>query len=213
MHTVSVVIPAYNSERFLGEAVLSALSQDCPTEVIVVDDGSTDATAEIAQALPVRYLHQEHSGQGQARNLGAKAAQGEFLAFLDSDDLWPQGKLRKQTEALIEAPTVDMAFGHAQQFTQQGPVGDPLPAQLPGTMLIRRLCWAATPGFDPQWRVGEFIDWYIRAKERGFIDLMLPEVVLHRRLHGNNLGSSKQGREDYIRILKQALDRRRASGE
>lgn len=211
MSFVSVIIPAYNAERFLGEAIQNALNQQVPLEVIVVNDGSTDATADVAKKFPVTYLYQENGGQASARNLGAWNSQGDFIAFLDSDDLWPATKLEVQMKFLQDNPEVDMVFGHAQQF-RDGVYDLPLPAKLASTMLVRRDSWNKTPGFDPQWRVGEFVDWCLHAEELGLKSHMLSDTVLFRRLHGANLGSSVAGRDSYVKILKMSLDRRRSSG-
>lgn len=220
MSLVSVVIPAYNSESFLQSAIESVLNQTYPSiEVIVVDDGSTDMTSDVVHSfssdLPIRYLRQEHSGQSAARNLGAQESQGEFLGFLDSDDMWTFDKIQLQVDALRASPDLDMVFGQARQFREDAQcfIGAPTPAQLPGTMLIRRSSWLKTSGFDPVWRVGEFIDWYLKATDSGLRGDMVQRHVLSRRLHGGNLGSSGQGREDYVRILKASLDRRRAAAK
>lgn len=218
MSLVSAVIPAYNSERFLQSAIESALNQTYPSiEVVVVDDGSTDMTEDVVRSfnedLPIRYICQEHSGQSVARNLGAQESQGDFIGFLDSDDLWTPDKIQLQVEALQASPDLDMVFGQARQFREDAQcfIGAPTPAQLPGTMLIRRSSWLRTPGFDPVWRVGEFIDWFLKATESGLKSDMVQRHILSRRLHGGNLGSSGHGREDYVRILKASLDRRRAT--
>lgn len=101
--TVSVVIPAYNAARFLRETLQSVLAQtSAPLEVLVVDDGSTDDTARIAQSFgpPVRCLNQENQGLSRARNAGIRAARGDWIALLDADDLWLPRKLERQIERL-----------------------------------------------------------------------------------------------------------------
>lgn len=211
MISVSVVIPAHNSELFIGAAVRSALAQDLrPLEVIVVDDGSSDGTVEEISELPVRLVPLRHGGQAAARNEGVRVSRGEAIAFLDSDDLWDPGKLRWQSALLEANPDVGIAFGQAAQF--RGSVetcGPPKEAELPGTSLIRRSTWEAVGGLDPSLRVGEFVDWRIRASEAGVCSVYCPRVALYRRLHAGNLGRSTAGREDYVKVLKAALDRRR----
>ena len=87
---VTVIVAAYNCERFLSQALESVFSQDYdPFEVVFVDDGSTDGTAEIAQSFPVRCIHQENQGLPAARNAALRVARGEFVAFADDDDLLP----------------------------------------------------------------------------------------------------------------------------
>src|SRR4051812_7319537 len=105
---VSVVIPAFNAERFLGEALASVSAQTyAPVETIVVDDGSSDGTAEVARAHPeVALIEQENSGPAAARNRGFAASRGEFIAFHDSDDLMTPDKLAVQVSHMLENPGV-----------------------------------------------------------------------------------------------------------
>lgn len=112
---ISVVIPAYNAERFIRRAVDGVLRQTCPAqEIIVVDDGSTDGTAEVVRQFgaKVRYLHQANAGVSVARNTGIQAAQGEWIAFLDADDEWYPEKLRLQTELLQRHPDLAWVAGN-----------------------------------------------------------------------------------------------------
>ena len=111
---VSVVIPAYNSAPCIRDAVESALGQGYgDMEVIVVDDGSTDGTkealADLAGAGKVVYIYQENRGAGAARNAGVRVSGGEYIAFLDSDDLWLEGKIEKQV-AFMESRGLDAVF-------------------------------------------------------------------------------------------------------
>ncbi len=223
---VSVIIPVYNGERYLGEAIASALGQTYPPlEVIVVDDGSTDGSAAIAQGCgsPVRYDHQSHrpsGGAAAARNRGAELARGELLAFLDADDVWLPDKLARQVAAIRDDVERTMVFGHVRQFISpelEESVKaaivcppDPAPGLAPGALLIARATFLATGLFDPGWGVGEFIDWYLRAVERGLKTVMLADVVMLRRLHRTNQGIlQRDARLDYVRIVKAARDRRR----
>ena len=219
---VSVVIPVYNGERYLAEAIRSVLQQTYPPhEVIVADDGSTDRSGEIAQGFgpPVRYDYRPHrpvGGAAAARNRGAELAEGELLAFLDADNLWLPHKLAQQLEAIHGDN--DMVFGQVRQFISpdveesvhiEYPV-EPVPGLAPITLLMGRATFLATGLFDPHWEVGEFIDWYVRAGERGLKTVMLPEVVALRRLHRANQGILKRDmRAEYVRIVKAARDRRR----
>ena len=116
---ISVIVPAYNAERYLGQALTSIQNQTLlPMEVIVVDDGSTDATAQIAEthSIQPRTIRQSNSGAAAARNLGVQEAQAEWIAFLDADDLWEPGKLESQQNALLNDKNMQMAFGHVDQF-------------------------------------------------------------------------------------------------
>ena len=116
---ISVVIPVYNGERYIGEAIKSVLAQKHrPLEIIVIDDGSTDGTAKIIQQFgdPVQYHYQPNAGLGATRNAGATIAKGEFLAFLDADDLWVSNKLQLQLQQFEEDSSLEISFGNVSQF-------------------------------------------------------------------------------------------------
>lgn len=225
---VSVIIPVYNYDRYLGEAVESALSQTYQhLEVIVVDDGSTDRSGEVARSFAgrgLRYFHQAHAGIGPARNKGVELAQGDFIAFLDADDRWPLEKIERQLRAFETDPALEMVFGQALQL-QNGPewesgvnnkaleVAGMVPGMVPGTMLIKREAFSRVGKFQGDWKVGEFIDWYARAVELQIRSLVLPELLLWRRIHDSNQGvRERQSVTDYARVLKAKLDRKRAEG-
>ena len=223
---VSVIIPVYNYDRYLGEAIESVLGQTHPhLEVIVVDDGSTDRSSEVAKGFAdrgVRYCHQLHAGIGPARNTGVELAQGEFLAFLDADDGWPPEKIEQQLNAFDSDPALEMVFGQALQL-QNGPeweaavndykpsVAGMVPGMVPGTMLIKRNAFFRVGLFKGDLKVGEFIDWYARAVELQVRSLVMADLFLWRRIHGSNQGvRERQSVNDYARVLKAKLDRKRA---
>jgi glycosyltransferase involved in cell wall biosynthesis len=226
---VSVIIPVYNYDRYLGEAIESVLSQTYRRlEVIVVDDGSTDQSGEVARrfdGMGVRYCHQDHAGIGPARNSGVELAQGEFIAFLDADDRWPEEKTERQLRAFESDPALEMCFGQAVQL-QNGleweaavkekklPAAGLVPGMVPGTMLIKRAAFFRVGKFQGDWKVGEFIDWYARAVELQIRSVVLPELFLWRRIHDSNQGvRERQSVSDYARVLKAKLDRKRMMGK
>lgn len=216
---VSVVIPVRNGARYLSAAIESVWAQTAPPqEVIVVDDGSHDETPDVIrrQTRPgLRPIRQSRAGAAAARNRGAAAAEGEFLAFLDADDLWAADKLALQLEAFMRTPQTDMVFGHIQEFVTQeidgcGSAVRRLPGYTATTMLIRRESFARTGGFDNRWSVGEFIDWYARARESGLRGVMLSETVTLRRIHPGNQGRLKRNDAvQYAHVIRAALERRR----
>lgn len=223
---ISVIIPVYNCERYLAEAVESVLAQTYrPIEVIVVDDGSTDGSADIAKRFgsSVRYTLQPHSGAGAARNRGIAVARGSFLAFLDSDDLWVEDKLTRQMAAFERHPDVDIVSGHVRQFhspelsehiMEKIRCPDALiPGYVVGAMLIKRDAFSRVGPFETNWQVGEVMSWYLRATELELRIMMLPVCVYMRRLHENNKGITKrQFITQRVQILKASLDRRRKMG-
>ncbi len=223
---VSAIIPVYNGETFLAEALASVAAQSLTElEIIVVDDGSTDRTRDMAQAFGdprLRYFRQANAGASVARNHGVEVCRGEMLAFLDADDLWTPDKLRLQM-ASLERGDGDMIFGNVEEFaspavTLPGASAVTLPGAsavtLPGasavTLLMRRTAFERVGRFNADLRIGEFIDWYARAIDIGMKPAMLPQVLTRRRLHAHNQGRHNRSRMvEYARVMKLVLDRRR----
>jgi glycosyltransferase involved in cell wall biosynthesis len=214
MSCVSVIIPAYNAGRFLAQAIDSILAQTrMPDEVIVINDGSTDNTLAVAQAYAPRVsvLSQPNGGISVARNAGVAASTGTLLAFQDADDVADPQRLALQVAAFEADPALDLVFAHIIQF--RGSVTEPQqPGCIPGMAMVRRSAFDRVGPFDKDVKLAEFLDWYARAREQGLNERMLPEVLLRRRLHDDNIGVRDvhlQG--NYARILKASLDRRRAA--
>lgn len=221
MTLVSVVIPVFNTERFVREAIQSALDQQhASLEVIVVDDGSTDGGPDIVASFGDRVLAvaQPHAGIGAARNTGVAHASGEFLTFLDADDLWTPARLTRSLAVLTAADPPDIVLGMVEQFrdTPRGTrarVGELAKGYLAGAMLISRATFLRVGPFATDVRAGEFIDWYARATELGLRTRLLDEVVLRRRLHdANTARTSGAANQDLPSVLRAALQRRRAAG-
>jgi len=186
MPAVSVIIPAYNQGHYLGAAVRSVLSQTWPDyEAIIVDDGSTDNTPEVAGAFTdprIRYIRQENRGLSGARNTGIRHASGELISFLDSDDLFLPEKLTLLIEALRARPDLGMVAGQAIIIDEHGrPTGRSFTAPLPedgaqlliwnplhvGSVLARRE-WIDRAGlFDETLRSYEDWDMWLRLARAG----------------------------------------------
>ncbi len=220
---VSVIIPVYNSELYLEESIQSVLAQTYqPLEILIINDGSTDGSESVAMkfAQQTIYLYQSNQGAAAARNRGIKKSSGEFLAFLDADDLWESDKIAKQMDILEQEADLDMVFGNVFQFISEDTksvsrarldeADQILPGYVPGTILIRKKAFLKVGLFSTAWKVGEFIDWYLKAMETGLNPVMLPDIVMRRRIHSSNLGIRlKDMRNDYVKIIKASLDRRR----
>jgi glycosyltransferase involved in cell wall biosynthesis len=221
---ISVIIPVYNCDRYLGEAIESILSQTYrPLEILIIDDGSTDKSAEIAKSFipSVKYYYQPNSGScSSPLNYGIKLSQGDFLAFLDSDDLWLKDKLMIQSQCFAENPHLDIVFGHVKQFIS--PELDSairqrfeIPKEIiqgihRGTMLIKKQSFLSVGYFDSHWQRVEFIDWYIRAKSLNLEMMVIPDILFKRRIHQNNIGIIKKDRQsEYVQVIKQALNKKR----
>lgn len=219
---ISCVLPVFNGERYLEEALQSVFAQTYrPIQVVVVDDGSTDSTAEIAAAHGdrVEVIRQPNAGPSPATNRGVEAARGELVAFLDADDRWPPQKLALQEEHLAAHPDTAAVFAHARNFWVPElreeeirfaghRITLPLPAYTRGTMMTRRSAFDTVGGFDPRMAHGEIQDWVLRARRVGHRVDLLPDTLLERRLHPGNRSRNKQrdSREEFLRLIKRRLD-------
>lgn len=224
---ISVIIPVYNAEAYLAAAIDSVLAQAYePLEIILVDDGSTDNSAGVARQFgdKVRYHFQATGNAAAARNAGVKMSEGVLLTFLDADDRWTENKLCRQLETLEGDPDLDMVIGHVRQFHSPelpeeikqhiGMTADVMPGKHVGAMMIRRESFFKVGYFATDWKLGEFLDWYARAAESGLKRVMLPDIVMERRLHKTSQGTyNRQHRVDYLHILKASLDRRRKTND
>lgn len=221
--SLSVIMAAHNAETFLAEAIQSILNQALlPLEVIVVDNLSSDRTAEIATSFgnPVRCLSCDRKGPSQARNHALPHARGEWLSFLDADDLWSENTLKWLFNAAANDPEAEYVYGQTQNFLNSPDTTggfnaeEPLHAELPGAMIIKRRAFDRVGPFNEAYQLGCVIEWGFRLREAGLRSVAIPEVVLHRRIHGSN--QCKQEQDDkavYARIVKEALDRRRQAGK
>jgi glycosyltransferase involved in cell wall biosynthesis len=219
---VTAVIAFFDSERYLAEAVDSVLAQThAPIELILVDDGSSDRSPEIARSYspPARYLRRENGGPAAARNTGLAQASGSFVAFLDSDNRWLPRAIELQLAAFADDPALDVVFAQAREFVSAELDPSTLPARPPrdgttgvlvSSMLARRSVFDCVGLFDERLRVGEWVDWYARLHDSGCRVEVLPHVTVERRIHAENNTVVRwdDGRE-YAQVLKAALDRRR----
>lgn len=234
---VSVVVPTFNCARFANEAISSVLAQDYPNlELIVVDDGSTDGTLERLprQEARVQILRQENAGPAAARNRGAAAARGEFLAFLDCDDVWLPGKLAAQVQHLLHHPEVGLVHGLVRDwypdktgayppFSNFTSPNDPVtlvagdsgwvyPEILldfvlcTSTVVLRRELFERVGGFDESYRIGEDYDLWLRlARITPFHKLDMP-CTLYRK-HGANVTSRPPEQNYAYRALTSTIAR------
>ena len=216
---LSVVIPVLNSEKTIADAVNSALEQrSVNVEVIVVDAGSTDQTATIVKSIDdprVRIF----SGNGlllagAARNIGVVAAKYSWLSFLDADDLWPYCRSEHLLEVISDA-ACEIAVGHSLTFSDeappdlsiQAPLDNSLRGPLAGSVLLSKQLFLRIGFFDSDLRVGEFIDWFARARSLGVREVPSANVVLFRRKHSANTSQKRRG-EYASSVLKITLAHR-----
>lgn len=224
---VSVIIPVYNGQPFLSDAIASVVEQDYrPLEVIVIDDGSTDSTAQIAQRFPeVRYFYQSNQGHGSAKNTGIEKSRGEFLAFLDADDWWTPNKVSIQVGFLQAHSQVGYVLSHMKMILEPGVqipswvrpefLHQPVRAYIPSSFMVRRAILNQVGVFDPGYTAGNDSDWFLRAQDVGIQRTLLPDVLLFRRIHEKNDSSlrTKVLREDLLRLIRASVHRKRQADE
>jgi glycosyltransferase involved in cell wall biosynthesis len=219
---ISAIITTFNRRELLQEALASVRAQSRPPdEIIIIDDGSTDGTDASCSREGLLYHWQENAGTSAARNRGWQLASGDWIAYLDSDDFWESEKLARQEAAVLADPTLEAIFGHAINFsdeadtnlfdTQKHRLGVPTPAWLPGAALVPRSLLEHMGGFDTSFKTAEVVDWIMRLRERSTKMLMLPDIVMRRRLHrGNKQLESEIGRRENFALLRRWQGRRLA---
>jgi glycosyltransferase involved in cell wall biosynthesis len=208
-YRISCVIPVYNGERFLAEALDSVLAQTRPPEeIVVVDDGSTDDTPRVAAryAGQVHYLRQDNRGHAAARNRGIEATSGELVAFLDADDLWHPDKLARQAERFEARADLDISstlirnFWVAELQAEQSSLRDhfltrDMPGYMPSAVTVRRSAFRRLGGFDETMKHKALIEWLARAARAAAVMECLPAVLTFRRIHESNMSRTKANRD------------------
>lgn len=228
----SVIIPTCNRAAFLAQALESALEQSYPAaQIIVIDDGSSDNTRQILRKFErqVQVIRQPSRGIGAARNRGMDAAEGDYLAFLDDDDLWQPNKLERQAAFLRQHPKTDLLYADAREFDSRGTVHESYCDLFPGvrqpsnlfekiirfqvpltsTVCVRsaflrehRLAFIeAASGVD---ELGLFMEMAARGGRFAFLD----EVVVSRRLHEKNISKKHYNRFEKRCVLYARLQER-----
>ena len=222
---LTVIMPVYNGEKFIRDALESVFAQTYSNiEVIVVDDGSTDGTADIVRSYGdrIRYIHQENAGPTIARNTGIAAANGELLAFIDSDDLWVPERLAIQYAALIAEPKVDVTicmvlnffepgFEPATEFERNHPKNAPVSGHISVGMVLWKEVMDRIGVFDSKRHHDASADWFLRARAAGVKERVVDQVLVRRRIHADNLSKKQavRSQNQFLALIKESLDKRR----
>lgn len=221
--TVSVVIPVHNGARFLAEAIRSALDQTYPPhEVIVVDDGSDDASAAIAASHKATVIRQPNRGVSAARNAGLAKASGEYVALLDADDIWLPTKLEQQLLAISTRAATGLCTTRFSYFLHPGvappplldqaTLGTPQPKTCPSTWLVHRALFRLVGLFPEHIRVAEDIAWLGRVQDAGATVVALDECLVAKRIHDVNLsGNFTETQRETFAALRASLARKRSA--
>ncbi|MFY7863796.1 glycosyltransferase [Roseateles sp.] len=234
--SVSVIMPCFNAEHFIADALNSILAQQYPgpLEIVVVDDGSTDKSVQLASAFErVTVIRQENKGPAAARNLALENTSGDVLAFLDADDLWTPGSLQSRVEHLIKDPEVGVVFGDFSYWTPVATTKEAaseVRCQLPDSVLsatregwvypeilldpivhiiatiVRRSVVDAIGGFDKSLRTGEDYDFFIRAARHCRFS-HVESVVARYRLHPSSITRVPQPVSNEYTVVSRAIAR------
>jgi glycosyltransferase involved in cell wall biosynthesis len=210
---ISAIIPTFNRAEWLIHAVESVLNQSyAALEVIVVDDGSTDNTQELLSAYPVKFRLQKNAGPSAARNAGAQMAQGDWLAFLDSDDRWCPQKLQRQVEAHLQHPNLKISFtdeiwirngkrvNASKQHQKAGGWMYPRALELclisPSSVMLSKELYELKQGFDEQLWAAEDYDLWLRICADHEVCYVPEPLIIKYGGHGDQL-SSQRGIDRY----------------
>ncbi len=226
MSTVSCIVPTYNSARYLTEALDSIVAQSYrPIEIIVADDGSADATLNIARGYghPLRVVTQTTAGPAATRNLGLKHADTEYVAFLDADDLWVPDKLAIQAAHLERHPSFKLCISYAQMFWsdprdpeairyRDEPRAGAVPGYATTTLMVRRSVFDQVGMFDSRYWFSDAVEWFVRVRHAGFDIAVLPQVLTLHRMHECNLTRRRRdaSRDEFLALACESIRRKRA---
>lgn len=225
---VSCIVPVWNAGDHVAAALRSIANQTYRSiEIVVVDDGSDDGSADIAlHACPrATVVRQVHAGPGAARNRGVALGRGRWLAFLDADDLWHREKLAKQLAALEQLPHHGLSLTHMRDFwspelpesarrRHAALVCQAWRGVTCSTLVVRRKVFDQVGPFSETLPAGEDRDWLTRADRLGVRYLVLPDVLALRRIHRANLTRRlhEAGRTAVVERARRLVDARRGAG-
>jgi len=225
---ISVIMPVYNREAYVADALRSIQEQevDADIEVVVVDDGSSDRSREIVAEMAaddprIRLIEMGHRGVAAARNAGFEALRGNFVAFLDSDDLFTEGRLARHLAVLRAEPQLGAVGGAITFFRRLAPDGQPVPIStieqnilgLPG-YLFRRGVFDQVGVCDETFAQAEDGDLILRMREAGILIAHDPENCLWYRRHDDNITNDENGLDTArLKMVHASLIRRRLTGE
>jgi glycosyltransferase involved in cell wall biosynthesis len=224
---VSIIIPTYNSAEYIAETLDSAFAQTYKNcEIIVIDDGSTDNTKEVLQSYmsKIKYIYKENGGVSSARNVGIENAEGEYIAFLDSDDIWLPEKLEKQMERFKSEPDLGLVYSDCIRFNENGIEqskrivnryfegnifiklleGYVLPTS---TVVVKRSCFSIADHFNESLMVSEDYDMWLRISKHYNIGYAKGPLVKYR-VRNNGLARSNIDRAygAQLAVLNKAMN-------
>ena len=215
---ISVIIPAHQAQKYISEAIASVLAQKWQgkIEIIVIDDGSIDDTAAVAESLGAIVIRKSQGGAASARNEGLRAAKGDLVLLLDADDHYTNDAIKTMYSAMVDSDA-DVVFAMAEDFispelteqqkAQLKPRECAYSGVLPGCSLIRRDVFDAIGLFDDSMKSGETVAWLLKLRDAKIHTIQIPDVTLKRRLHLTNTGRTQQKQEmaNYAALLRKRM--------
>lgn len=225
--SVSIIVPAYNREVYISDALASLQTQSgVDADIIVVDDGSTDGTIDVIREIAtrdnrVRLIQTAHGGVARARNVGLCAARGDYVTFLDSDDLCAPDRLARQIAKLRDCPAVTVVLGHSRWFTEITADFRPVPGSLwyrrtdpiLSSAMFRPSVFDEFGTFDERLEYAEDMDLFFRLFEADAKILVEVEVATYYRIHPSNMTKDEAAMyKGLLQAYHRSIKRRRQSG-
>jgi len=227
MNEVDIIVPVYNCEKFICEAINSILLQTWKDfQIIVVDDGSTDRSAALVKEMQqtdkrIKLIQPGKQGLSATLNTGIRNSKAAFVAFLDADDLWEQTKLEKQMKILLEQEKISACFTQIKEFeTFENPDevqtyrarDKALNGVAKLSFVGRRSLFEQFGLFADKTTTGDFVQWFSPIINAGSKYIIIPEVLAYRRIHDDNFTRNIKP-TDYLRIIKAHLDAKKNNGK
>lgn len=222
---VSVVIPVFNGERHIRQTIQSVLEQTYrPLEILVIDDGSIDGTEKVVKGIAgqLRYFWHDNRGSAASRNRGVAESRGEYIAFVDADDLWHREKIEKQICYLETHHTFELCITHIENFWSEEVSMDQRPDtgrpnSMPGfsfsTLVGSRTGIELVGPLNEHLKHADDTEWFLRARGNGMAVGVLPEILVRRRLHLSNESRVKAGQSgnEYLDLIHKKIKQMKGS--
>lgn len=219
---ISVIMPVFNREKYIREALQSILDDAYHRkEIIVVDDGSTDNSVHIVSEFPeIKIIRQKNQGVAVARNTGIKASGGQFITYLDSDDIWMPGRIELCLDYFVKNSNTDLIMGQEILFLDHAItkpalikeewLNQAMDAGNNGVTMLKKSCYDRVGLFNPVYKKGEDTEWHVRAIEAGLNIGRISSVFQWRRVHDANLSfvPGENPNSNLIQIIRESLHRK-----
>ncbi len=210
---ISIIIPAYNGEKYIQECITSIQNQNMNTEIIVIDDISTDKTADIARSMGCKVIvNDEHKGQVAGKNTGVRAAKGKFWLTIDQDDVLTEGALRRFYEEFQKDESLRIIMAKLKDFPDTSEQikfckKEPFYGILTGAVMFKKDVFNKIGYFREDLITGDVIDLTNRLKKTDIEIKKIDFVSCKRRIHLTNFGRTNQKDEyrDYLKLLRERL--------